>query len=211
LILFHPNGIETHEVPGVIQYIFNTVSKETFFAVQRHLDAPHDLPDPYKMYPYFPAKIYQSNLAEMELVKVDWVVSHFARWTMMPDRPDIVVVLSLSKVDVELTFDDAMTLTSRTVGLTRRRHLDGYKHKKRCSPPTIAEQACPVAEISDLIVLPDKDIKFCLNHQIVSSTVPPMSPLRSSELKDTSRNKEETFWSITCVYNFSVVVLNQTV
>jgi hypothetical protein len=95
LVLFHPNGIGSDEVPGTIKYIFETTNKEIFFAVQRHLDVPHDLPDPYEPYPYFPAKLYQSCLAEMELVKVDWVVSHFARWTM---TPDVVVVLSLSKV-----------------------------------------------------------------------------------------------------------------
>jgi hypothetical protein len=97
LILFHPDGIETDEVPGTIKCIFETASQETYLAVQRHLDAPRSQPDPYNPYPYFPAKLYQSSLAEMELVKVDWVISHFARWTM-PDRPDLVVVLSLSKV-----------------------------------------------------------------------------------------------------------------
>jgi hypothetical protein len=34
LILFHPDGIETDEVPGTIKCIFETASQETYLAVQ---------------------------------------------------------------------------------------------------------------------------------------------------------------------------------
>jgi hypothetical protein len=81
-------------VPGIIQYILH-MEEGLFFAVQRYLDVTADCVDPFKPYPYIPAKLYRSQLAKLELVRVDWVVSHFAQWVMAPEH---VVVLSLSKV-----------------------------------------------------------------------------------------------------------------
>jgi hypothetical protein len=94
LILFHPKGLICDPTPGMIQHIIHTVEGE-FFAVQRYLDLPADCIDPFKPYPYIPAKLYRSQLADLELVRVDWVVSHFARWVTASEH---VVVLSLSKV-----------------------------------------------------------------------------------------------------------------
>ena len=94
LILFHPRGMIYDAVPGVIQHILHT-EEGLFFAVRRYLDVAADCVDPFKPYPYIPAKLYQSQLAELELVRVEWVVSHFAQWVMAPGH---VVVLSLSKV-----------------------------------------------------------------------------------------------------------------
>jgi hypothetical protein len=54
------------------------------------------MPDPFQLYPHFPAKLYSSQLdTKLESIKVDWVVTHFARWT---PSPDLAVVLSLSRV-----------------------------------------------------------------------------------------------------------------
>jgi hypothetical protein len=97
LIYFHPEGRTSDEVPGVIKYIVNS-GDHVLFAVQRHLDTPTNLSDPFERYPYVPAKLYRTALAELELVKIDWVVSHFARWTL---TSEYVVVLSLSKVSVQ--------------------------------------------------------------------------------------------------------------
>jgi hypothetical protein len=94
LIYFYPHGVKSEKVPGSIKYIVHKQGK-ILFAVQRHLDIPNDVVDPFKPYPYFPAKLYRSTLADLELVEIDWVLSHFARWQISQDH---VVVLSLSKV-----------------------------------------------------------------------------------------------------------------
>ena len=56
---------------------------------------PPNTPDPFAAYPHFPARMYLSTLeVKLEHVKISWVVSHYARWTVS----DAVVVLSLSWV-----------------------------------------------------------------------------------------------------------------
>ena len=63
---------------------------------QRQLPAPADELDPFRHYPGFPAKLYCSRLShELEIVQAEWVVSHYARWTM---PSGCVVVLLLSRV-----------------------------------------------------------------------------------------------------------------
>jgi len=64
------------------------------FAVQRQLEAPQGVLDPFKPYPNFAAKLYSSRLSEeLEVVHVDWVLCHFAHWQISSEH---VVVLSLS-------------------------------------------------------------------------------------------------------------------
>ena len=52
--------------------------------------------DPFCCYPYFKAKMYSSKMcADLEIVHVDWVMSHYARWEVTPEH---AVVLNLSRV-----------------------------------------------------------------------------------------------------------------
>ena len=66
------------------------------FAVQRQLPARQDVVDPFEPYIHFPAKLYSSGMGDaLEIVEVDWIMCHFARWQMSSEH---VVVLSLSRV-----------------------------------------------------------------------------------------------------------------
>lgn len=98
LIYFYPKGNKSlPPVPGSIKYIF-TAQNAVAFAVQRHLNKCTRTVDPFARYPDFPAKLYSAALADkLEVVEVDWVMSHVARWQISSDD---VVVLSLSKVSL---------------------------------------------------------------------------------------------------------------
>jgi len=65
-------------VYGSIEYIF-TINDELKFAARSHqtVSVPFD---PFELYPHFPAKLYSSNKADLEIVHVDWVLGHFASW-----------------------------------------------------------------------------------------------------------------------------------
>ncbi|KAF8591820.1 hypothetical protein K439DRAFT_1644119 [Ramaria rubella] len=95
LIQFYPGGRKNVLLsPGSIQYIFYHGGEMTF-AVRHQQPAIDDIVDPFKPYPHFPAKLYSSDLSEqLEIVKVNWVVGHFARWSISQNH---VVVLSLSR------------------------------------------------------------------------------------------------------------------
>ncbi|KAG2047067.1 hypothetical protein BDR06DRAFT_898083 [Suillus hirtellus] len=97
-ILYYPRGDRTlTPVPASIKYIYGTLTGELLFAAQRHLPLdPHDCTiDPFSIYPDFPAKMYSTELeSRLENVKVTWVVSHFARWTVSSRHS---VILSLSR------------------------------------------------------------------------------------------------------------------
>lgn len=97
LIHFYPNGVKTTLTPGTVKYIIRMTQDHILFAVQRHLDLPHNTLDPFAPYPHFPAKLYSVTLADLEIVEVDWIVSHFARWQISSEH---VVVVSLSKVGI---------------------------------------------------------------------------------------------------------------
>jgi hypothetical protein len=97
LILFYPGGDTRLEpIPGSIQHIVSPASgKPPFYVVRRQLPAPGII-DPFCRYPYFKAKIYSSEMcADLEIVHVDWVVSHYARWDVTLGH---AVVLNLSRV-----------------------------------------------------------------------------------------------------------------
>jgi hypothetical protein len=113
LIMYYSRGLKSAPpVPGTIKYIFDHQGK-VVFVVQRHLDPPSEHTDPFAPYPDFPAKVYSSALAELEIVEPDWVMSHFARWEVSQGQ---VVVLILSKVCFEmpcfLRFTDMCKSTS---------------------------------------------------------------------------------------------------
>ena len=95
LILFYPHGDKSKSpIPGCIKFIFE--QGRLVFAVQRQLEAAQGVLDPFEPYPHFSAKLYSSCLSEeLEVVHVDWVLCHFARWQISSEH---VVVLSLSRV-----------------------------------------------------------------------------------------------------------------
>jgi len=94
LIYFYPGGNRSTPVPGSIKYIYQDQGR-FLLAVQRQLPASDDTPDPYAIYPDFPAKLYSSQLsAVLEQVQVDWIYSHYARWNFSASQS---VVLSLSR------------------------------------------------------------------------------------------------------------------
>ena len=96
LVHFYPCGDRAKSpIPGCIKYIFEHQGKMVF-AVQRQLPAHHSTMDPFQPYVHFPAKLYSSDIGvALEVVHVDWVMCHFARWQISTEH---VVVLSLSRV-----------------------------------------------------------------------------------------------------------------
>ena len=95
-ILFYPNGNQASPgVPGCIIYIYEHEGS-LHFSMRRQRVLPPNTPDPFVAYPHFLARMYSSTLeVKLECVKISWVVSHHARWTISKDA---VVVLSLSQV-----------------------------------------------------------------------------------------------------------------
>ena len=98
LILFYSHGdCPSLLVPGCIKYIY--CDGESFiFAVQRQQPLSENLKaaDAFSAYPYFPAKMYFSDLENtLESVRRSWGSSHYVRWALSHNT---VVVLSLSKV-----------------------------------------------------------------------------------------------------------------
>ena len=91
LISYYPRG-QAASLPmyGSIQYIYS-IEGEVRFAVRRHKPASVSF-DPFARFPYFPAKLYQSRMDELEIVGIDGVIGHFARWQF---TDDLVVVLPL--------------------------------------------------------------------------------------------------------------------
>jgi len=102
LIYYHSKGDRTSDaVPGSIQHILER-GKRIIFSVQRHLPKHPHIFDPFSPYPNFPAKLYSCQMsASLEIVELDWVVSHFARWQIFSDH---VAIVSLSKVCISCSF-----------------------------------------------------------------------------------------------------------
>jgi hypothetical protein len=98
LIEFYPNGVLSKQpVPGSITFIVKS-GKKTVFVVQRQLPASPETIDPFVHYPHFPAKLFSADLSDrFEVVEVDWVISHVARWKMGNGN---AVILSLSRVGI---------------------------------------------------------------------------------------------------------------
>jgi hypothetical protein len=96
LVQFYPQGDRTTSpVPASIKYIFYDRHR-TAYAVQRQVPLPDNHPDPFARYPHFPAKLYSSAISQnLEVIEVNWVLSHFARWQL---SPQYAVVLSLSLI-----------------------------------------------------------------------------------------------------------------
>ena len=96
LVYFYAGGDRRlSPIPGCIKYILD-INNKVCFAVQRQLAAQHSSTDPFRHYPHFGAMMYSPDLApELEIIQVDWVVCHFARWPLSSDH---VIVLSLCLV-----------------------------------------------------------------------------------------------------------------
>ncbi|KAF8575838.1 hypothetical protein K439DRAFT_1368770, partial [Ramaria rubella] len=94
LVKFYPGSNKNSSpVPGSIQHIFYQ-EENLFFTVKCQECAIGDVLDPFKPYAHFPVKVYSPKLSgQLEVVEVDWVVSHYACW---PISLEHVVVLSLS-------------------------------------------------------------------------------------------------------------------
>ncbi|KAG2746171.1 hypothetical protein P692DRAFT_201867965 [Suillus brevipes Sb2] len=108
LVLYYPDGVTHTQIPGTIRYIFRT-KDGLGFAVQRHLPL-HSYPDPFRHYPYFPAQLHSSSLADhLEVVRPEWVVSHFARWNFSPQH---IVAVSLCPVRVPFSLTRFNGLTN---------------------------------------------------------------------------------------------------
>jgi hypothetical protein len=95
LILYYHGGIRNvPPTPGIIKYIFE-MERVVGFAVRRYLPL-HSHLDPFRHYPYFPARLHSTVLIDhLEIVKPEWVVSHFARWKFSPQH---IVAVSLCRV-----------------------------------------------------------------------------------------------------------------
>ncbi|KAG6370130.1 hypothetical protein JVT61DRAFT_12430 [Boletus reticuloceps] len=94
LILFYPTD-SSHPIPGCIKYIFEDGGC-VWFAVHCHPPARESTIDPYRHYPYFPARLYAADLSnEIELVSPSQVLSHIVRWRFSEES---VVVLALTMV-----------------------------------------------------------------------------------------------------------------
>jgi hypothetical protein len=111
LILYYHGGIRNvPPTPGIIKYIFE-MERVVGFAVRRYLPL-HSHLDPFRHYPYFPARLYSTVLVDhLETVKPEWVVSHFARWNFSPQH---IVAVSLCRVCPSLFFTRHI---SRCIGL----------------------------------------------------------------------------------------------
>jgi hypothetical protein len=99
-IYFYADGDKTSRpTPGCIKYIFE-LNGTTSFAVQRQLPMRDGSMDPFRHYPHFAASLYSAELSlKLEIVHVDWVMCHFARWPMSIKQ---VVVLLLSLLTVHM-------------------------------------------------------------------------------------------------------------
>ncbi|KAH7917400.1 hypothetical protein BV22DRAFT_993464, partial [Leucogyrophana mollusca] len=100
LVYFYPHGDKVSSaIPGCIKYIFESESTP-LLAIQRQLPLPSTVTDPYRHYPHFPAKLFSTQLSpSLEVVQVDWVLCHYARWAISSEH---VVVLSLVRVSQSL-------------------------------------------------------------------------------------------------------------
>ncbi|KAI6017355.1 hypothetical protein BKA83DRAFT_4059293, partial [Pisolithus microcarpus] len=97
-IMFYPGGSQSRPpIPGCIKYIFED-NGHTELAVQQQLPVGADAIDAFQHYPYFPACLYSVALGEdLEVVRLEWVMCHCARWNFSEKH---VIILPLLQVSV---------------------------------------------------------------------------------------------------------------
>lgn len=127
LVLFRPDTSSREVVPGCVQKIFlhDVDEREVvFLAIKRQKSIelaklPRKM-DPYERYPIYGAKIWHRDLAsEVEVIRLDQVLSHFARCPFNPgdgtskDRWQGVVVLPLYRVRIYVFISVHFLMTNR--------------------------------------------------------------------------------------------------
>ena len=97
LIMFYPGGNQSSPpIPGCIRYIFED-DGQIQLAVQWQLPARADIIDPFRHYPYFPAHLYSSaSVKDLEVVHLEWVMCHCARWHFSAKYDVILPLLQVS-------------------------------------------------------------------------------------------------------------------
>ncbi len=98
LVEYYPDGCRTsNPIPGSIQYIFADVKHSSVsFAIRHQRSRLSSFQDPFKPYPYIPAKIYRTELEpELGIINPEWVYSHYARFEWKDDH---CVVMSLNQI-----------------------------------------------------------------------------------------------------------------
>lgn len=116
LVQFYPDGQRTlPPIPGCIAHIFVQEGRVSF-AVRQYLPVHDNTVDPFQHYPHFLAKLYSSDLApELEIVEIEWVMSHFAQWSISTKH---VVIVSLSRVRLKVHSNFTSQVLIDHVGLT---------------------------------------------------------------------------------------------
>jgi len=99
LIMFYPGGSQSSPpIPGRIKYIFKDNGR-TQLAVQCQLPAGADAINPFECYPYFPARLYSAQVDEdLEVVHLQWVMCHYARWHLS-EKYDVILPLLQVSID----------------------------------------------------------------------------------------------------------------
>ena len=88
------------QVPARIQTIFQInvlESVQTLIAIRRHLPA-RLCHDPFSRFPILCARVWETQLGELEIIRPDEVVSHFACLSLKGDFEGHIVSVSLSRV-----------------------------------------------------------------------------------------------------------------
>jgi hypothetical protein len=88
------------QVPARIQTIFQIYvleSVQTCIAIRRHQPA-RLRPDPFSQFPILRARVWGVQLGELEIIRLDQVVSHFACLPLMGEFEGHIVAASLSRV-----------------------------------------------------------------------------------------------------------------
>lgn len=96
---FHPNGDRSSEwVAGRIHHIFKDISGGTKLAIKRSIALTQGVSDPFRAFwaNGFQAKLVSTEFSnELEIVDIDWIRGHSARWEL---DANLAVILDLSKV-----------------------------------------------------------------------------------------------------------------
>ena len=86
--------------PAQLNYIleFRTSKNPLIYLAVRRYKPSHIKDDPFAKYPVLCAKLWDSHLADVEIITTSQVLSHFACLPIQMQRRSLVAVLSLSRV-----------------------------------------------------------------------------------------------------------------
>lgn len=97
-------GSENEPVPARIDYIFQVYvqdSLQTLVAVRRHKPT-ENLSDPFLQYPILQVRMWSKQFHHTEIIKTNAIKSHFASCSMIWQEVEATVVISLSRVGMQL-------------------------------------------------------------------------------------------------------------